>query len=249
MFLGHFAVGLAAKRVAPTVSLGTLFLAAQLVDLLWPLFLLAGLEHVRIDPGNTAVTPLDFYDYPITHSLVGSLGWSLLAGGAYFALRRNARSALVVAAAVASHWLLDVVSHRPDMPVFLSGPLVGLGLWRSLGATVVVELGMLAAGLFVYVRTTRPRDRVGSIALAVLVAFLLVIYVGNVLGPPPPSELAIAVAGNAGWLLVLWGAWIDRHRSAAVAAERAEQSGTSDLVRDAGVPLTTAARSRFYRGP
>src|SRR3989339_132004 len=121
MFIGHYAVALAAKKGAPKVSLGTLFIAAQLVDLLWPLFLLLGLEHVRIDPGNTAFTPLDFYDYPITHSLVGAVGWSMLLGGVYYGFRRERKSAVVIGLVVFSHWILDLITHRPDLPLGLGG--------------------------------------------------------------------------------------------------------------------------------
>ncbi len=125
MFIGHFAVGFAAKRVAPRVSLGTLVLSVQLLDLIWPIFLILGIEHVRIDPGNTAFTPLDFYDYPISHSLVTAIGWGALVGIVYFVLRRYALGAWVLAAGVVSHWVLDVISHRADMrpvpevPVFV----------------------------------------------------------------------------------------------------------------------------------
>ena len=152
MFLGHIAVGLAGKRVAPAVSLGTWLAAVQLVDLLWPMFLLAGLEHVRIAPGITAFTPLDFYDYPITHSLVGSAMWAGLMGGVWLACGAAARTALLLFAGVLSHWVLDVVSHRPDVPVLPSGPYIGLGLWNSVTATLIVELAMFATGVELYTR-------------------------------------------------------------------------------------------------
>ena len=142
MFLGHFAVSFGAKKPAPAVSLGTMFLAAQFVDLLWPLFLLLGLEHASIEPGNTAVTPLDFYDYPFTHSLAGTLLWSCVLGLAYFAVKRNVRNAVAVGLAVSSHWFLDFLTHRPDLPLWFSGgPHVGLGLWNSVAGTVVVRWG------------------------------------------------------------------------------------------------------------
>jgi len=218
MFLGHFGVGLAAKRLAPGVSLGTLLLAAQLVDLLWPLLLLAGLETVRLDPGNTAVTPLDFVSYPFTHSLAGGVGWGLLLGVVYLAVRRSARGALVVALLVISHWALDFASHRPDLPLYPGGPKVGLGLWASLPATLAVELGLFAIGVALYVATTRPLDRGGRWGLAALVAVLLAIYGGALFGPPPPSEAAVAWVGLAAWLLPLAGVWIDRHRAVRSAA-------------------------------
>lgn len=213
MFIGHYAVGFAAKRAEPRVSLGTLMLAASFLDLLWPAFLLLGLEHVRIDPGNTPVTPLDFYDYPISHSAVWVLAWSALVALVWFSRHRLAQPAVLVGALVASHWVLDFLTHRPDMPIFPHGPYVGLGLWNSVVGTVVVEVGICAAGVFLYVRGTRPRDRAGTWALVAFVALLLAIYVANIFSPPPPGVRAIAWTGLAGgWLLVAWAYWIDRHR-------------------------------------
>ncbi|HEY7649779.1 MAG TPA: metal-dependent hydrolase [Methylomirabilota bacterium] len=213
MFLGHYAVGLAAKRVAPTVSLGTLFLAVQLADQLWPLLLLLGLEHVRIAPGATRMTPLDFYDYPISHSLLALVGWGFALGALHFAGRRRWREALILAAGVVSHWALDVLVHRPDMPVLPHGPRLGLGLWNSVGATVALELGFYGAGLAIYTATTRAADRTGRYALWSLVLLLLVVWVGAVFGPPPPNERALALSALALWLVVPWGYWIDRHRT------------------------------------
>ena len=213
MFIGHFGVGLAARKFAPKTSLGTLFLSVQLVDLLWPMFLLLGMEHVRIDVGNTVVTPLDFYDYPITHSLVGALAWAVVLGLVYFGLQRYPRGAWVVGAGVLSHWVLDAISHRPDLLLVPGGRTrVGLGLWNSLSATVVVEGAILFGGLALYLRSTTARDRVGHYALWSLMAFLVVLYVGNLWGPPPPSVNVLAIAGLAAWLFVAWGYWIDRHR-------------------------------------
>ncbi len=222
MFIGHFAVAFAAKQAAPRTSLGTLFLASQFLDLLWPLFLLLGLEHVRIDPGNTAVTPLDFHDYPFTHSLVTTMGWSLLVGACLFILRRDVHAALVAAFCVFSHWILDLVTHRPDLPLAPSSQLYfGLGLWNSLWATIVVETGLFAAGVFLYVRQTSSSNKAGSYALWTLIGFLLLIYAANLFGPPPPGEREIAVLGNAAWLLVLWGYWVDRNRQT---VERSDKS-------------------------
>src|SRR5512141_672663 len=144
MFLGHFGVALAAKRVAPGPSLGTLALAALLADGIWPVFMLLGLEKVEIVPGITAVTPLLFVSYPYTHSLVADVLWGALVAGAYFLRRRDRVGALWLAALVLSHWVLDFIAHRPDMPLWPGGPVVGLGLWYSVPATLVVELGLFA---------------------------------------------------------------------------------------------------------
>jgi hypothetical protein len=219
MFIGHFGVGFGAKAAAPRVSLGTLILAAQFVDLLWPIFLLLGLENVRIDPGNTAVTPLDFVRYPFTHSLVTGIGWGLLLGLAYLTLRRSARGAAVVGLAVVSHWVLDWISHRPDMPLYPGGPKVGLGLWNSVAATVAVEAAIFIVGVALYLHVTRARDRVGHWALWSLVVLLAVAYVANLTAPPPPSASALAWFGLGAWLFVPWGYWINRHRGVRGAAQ------------------------------
>lgn len=212
MFIGHHAAALAAKPLAPRVSLGVLFAATMGIDLLWPIFLLLGLEHVRIAPGITAFTPLDFYDYPITHSLLAVLGWSIAAAVVYWLFRRSWRDAIIVGAAVLSHWVLDFIAHRPDLPLWPTGPKVGLGLWNSIVGTVVIEVAMFLAGLALYLRATRARDRIGSIALWSLVVFLGIIYVANMTSPPPPNPRAIGFAGLAQWLFVPWAWWIDKHR-------------------------------------
>lgn len=213
MFIGHHAAGFAAKRLAPDVSLGTLFAATMWIDLVWPILLLAGVEHVRIDPGNTAFTPLDFTNYPITHSLLMVIGWSLAAAILYRVLRGSMRGAIVIGACVLSHWALDVVTHKPDLPLWPGGPKVGLGLWDSVPGTMLVELALFIAGLVLYLRTTVPRDRTGVIALWALVIFTLLIYATNITSPPPPSATMIGYVGLAAWLFIPWGLWIDRHRT------------------------------------
>ena len=123
MFIGHFAVAFGAKKYAPRVSLGVLFLACQLADIIWPNLVLLGIEKVEVEPGITAMTPLNFLYYPWSHSLVALLLWSVLFAVLYFVLRRSGtRAALVIAAVALSHWVLDVLTHRPDIPVTLNGP-------------------------------------------------------------------------------------------------------------------------------
>ncbi len=218
MFIGHLALGFAAKRAAPKVSLGTLFVAAQLVDMIWPIFLLLGLEHVRIAPGNTAFTPLDFYDYPWTHSLLAAVLWGALFAGVWYARKREAGTALLLAGLVVSHWVLDWVTHRPDLPLYPGGDLkVGLGLWNSVAGTLAVEGAMFAAGVAVYLKTTSALDKVGRYVTWSLIGFLVVAYALNATSPPPPSVEAIAWVGQAGWLLLLWAVWAERHRAPAAA--------------------------------
>lgn len=215
MFIAHFGVGLAAKKIAPQVSLGTLFLAAQFIDLLWPTLLLLGLERVRIAPGITAVTPLDFEHYPISHSLLAVLGWAVLVGALHFVLKRDRRAALILALLVVSHWLLDLVVHRPDLPLLPDeSTLVGLNAWSSLPLTLFLEFSIFAAGVWLYACATTALDAAGRWGFRGLVAFLALVYGGSVFGAPPPSVEAVAWAGQAQWLLVLWGYWVDGHRHA-----------------------------------
>lgn len=219
MFIGHFAVGFGAKSAAPKVSLGTLFLAAQFIDLLWPTLLLLGVEQVRIVPGATVVTPLVFDHYPVSHSLAAVLGWAVLVGGCHWFLKHNRVAAVVLGVLVVSHWVLDAIVHQPDLPLFPGGAtVVGLNAWSSLPATLIIEGCLFALGVWLYARATSPRDASGRWGFVALMLFLLGIYAGNLFGPPPPSTEAIAWLGHAQWLLVLWGYWIDRHRQAAVRA-------------------------------
>jgi hypothetical protein len=214
VFIGHIAVGLASKGAARKPSLGTYLAAVQFADLLWPIFLLLGLEKVAIAPGATAVTPLNFVSYPISHSLLADVGWALVFAGVYFILRKDSRGAILLGICVLSHWLLDAISHRPDMPLFPGGgPLVGLGLWNSVPATMLVEVSMLALGLLIYVRATEARDRTGSYAFWSFIVLLLIIYLANIFGPPPPSARALAIVGLAAWGFLPWAYWIDRHRT------------------------------------
>ncbi|MGE5168792.1 MAG: hypothetical protein ACM3JC_00330 [Rudaea sp.] len=217
MFIGHFGVALAVKRVAPGLSLGTTVLAAQWADALWPVLVLLGAEQVRIVPGITTVTPLDFVSYPYSHSLVADIGWAALFAVVYGVLRRDWRGAAWLAVLVMSHWVLDVVAHRPDMPTWPGGPRLGLGLWNSLAGTLLVEFALFGAGAWLYARATTPRDARGRVVYWALVVVLAAIYVASVFGPPPPSVTALAVTGILGWLFVAWGYWIDRHRAPEVA--------------------------------
>lgn len=213
MFIGHFAVGFGLKRSAPAVSLGTLMLGAQFIDLLWPTLLLLGVEHVELAPAGNG-PPLRFTDYPVSHSLLMVLVWAALFGGACYALRRSARGAIVCAVAVVSHWLLDLIVHHPDLPLAPGGEArLGFGLWSSLPASLAVELALFTLGVWLYASVTTARDAIGRWGFVGLVAFLLVIHAGNIFGAPPPSVAAVAWVGHAQWLLVLWGYWIDRHRA------------------------------------
>lgn len=216
MFIGHFALGFAAKKFAPRTSAGLLLAAPQVADALWPFFLLLGWEQVRIDPGNTRFTPLDFVSYPWSHSLLMLCVWATVFAGIYYAISRYRPGAVAIWICVVSHWVLDWVTHRPDMPLVPGGARYGLGLWNSVAGTMVVEILMFAIGVWMYARATRARDRIGRWAFVAYVVLLLVIYIADAFSPPPdnvPQLAWTAVAAVA--ILIPWAWWFDRHRSAA----------------------------------
>jgi hypothetical protein len=222
VFLGHFGAALALKRVEPKLSLGTLFLAVQLPDLLWGAFLLLGWERVRIDPGYTAVTPLQFISYPISHSLLGMTGWAVALAAAYYSwptrdTSRQWQAAALVGLAVVSHFLLDLLVHVPDLPLSGGSEVrLGLGLWNYPAATLLLELGALAAGVAVYAAFRSLRHPVRWARLTGLVTLLVVIYLLSFFGPPPPSVAAIATVDLAGLLLLAaLAAWADRRATPA----------------------------------
>lgn len=214
MFIGHFGLAFAAKRAAPRTSLGTTFVAAQLADLFWPIFLLVGAEEVRIKRASpNPFLTLDFVSYPWSHSLATELAAGAAFGALYFALTRYRAGAIVVGLLVPSHWLLDLVVHVPDLPLYPGGAgRFGFGLWHNPVATVVVELLVYLTGVVVYTRTTQAMDRIGRHGLWSLVIFLLALYAAS-FGPPPPSIKALAWTALIGWPLTAWPWWVDRHRS------------------------------------
>jgi hypothetical protein len=212
VFLGHLALGFAVKRATPRVNLATLFAAAEFPDLLWPVLVAAGIERVEIAPGITAFTPLDFVSYPWSHSLLLVALWGVMFGVVHFLRSRNGVAAIVLAALVLSHWLLDYVSHRPDMPIVPGGPRYGLGLWNSVPATIAVEGAIFIAGAWLYAQATRPRDGRGQFAFASLIGVLVLAYVGNVLAAPPSRDAIWSGALVGALLLLGWGAWTDRNR-------------------------------------
>ena len=177
MFVGHLAVALAAKKAEPRVPLGAAVAAAFGLDLLWPLLLLVGIESVRVDAGNTAFTNLAFDSYPWSHSLVVVVGWSGLAVLLGHRMCGSLRVGAVLGILVMSHWVLDVITHRPDLPVWPGGPVVGLGLWNSIPGTLLLEGMLLGGGLRLYVGSSSARDRIGRWALVALVAVTGLIWV------------------------------------------------------------------------
>jgi hypothetical protein len=216
MFIGHFGVGFGAKKALPAASLGTLFLACQFADLLWPTLVLLGVERVEIQPGATVMTPLNFVSYPYSHSLLALSVWGVLFGFIYVVVRRVRWTAgVTLALLVISHWVLDLVVHAPDLPLTPTGSTrLGFGLWNSMPGTIAAELIVFGVGTILYARTTVARDRIGSIGFWSLVGFLLLVGAANAFGPPPPSAMAVAWGAQSMWLLVAWAYWVDAHRMA-----------------------------------
>lgn len=213
MFVGHTAVALVARRRRPSVALGTFLMATFALDLIWPVLLLLGLEQVRIEPGTTPFTPLVFVSYPWSHSLVTAIGWGLLA--VTIARWRGVASgdALVIGLVVVSHWVLDFVTHIPDLPLVPGlSTRVGLGLWRSIPATLLVEGALYLVAIGYYVRAAHPRDRIGTLGLWSFLLVSALLWASGPVAPPPPSQTALAWSAMVSWALIAWGAWGDRHR-------------------------------------
>jgi membrane-bound metal-dependent hydrolase YbcI (DUF457 family) len=208
MFIGHYAIAFAARRPGNMPSLAVLFIAVQLLDLIWPILVLAGIETFRIQEGNTAMTPLDFTHYPYSHSLLMAVAWGVLFAFVYFLFTKNRNGALLLIPLVVSHWLLDFITHRPDLQLSpFSETRVGLGLWNSPTAGIALETAMFLVGIIVYYVKVKPKR---TIAFWSLVSLFLLFYFMNIFGPPPPSVQMVAWSANLMWLFVLWAFWLEK---------------------------------------
>lgn len=215
MVIGHFGVGFGAKKFAPKISLGTLFIAVQWADLLWPIMLLLGWEKITFNPGNPNF-PIDFVYYPITHSLLMGVVWGACFAALYWWVKKDLRSALILGFCVVSHWLLDLIVHAPDLPILPSdNNKVGLGLWNSPAATAIVEGLIFIIGLWLYLRATKAKNTTGKWSLWLLVILLVVNQVAGRLSPLPSSVQALGWAAQYQWIFVLLGYWVDHNRTAA----------------------------------
>lgn len=217
MFLGHFGVALGAKKAVSQTSLGTLLIAAQFADLLWPTLLLLGIEQVEIKPGDTKMTPLDFTYYPYTHSLLMEIVWGIIFGIVFWLIRKDMKGAIIISLCVVSHWMLDLIVHRPDLPLYPGGEIkVGFGLWNSPIATHVLEAIFFFGGLALYLRATKPKNKIGTWGLWTFIAFMILFYLISTYSPPPPSVASLAWMAQVQWVLVLWAYWFDKNRIASL---------------------------------
>lgn len=215
MFIGHFAVAFAAKKATPKISLGTLFLATLLLDLFCLAFLILGIEHVEYQPGNTAVTPIAFVHYPFSHSLLAAIIWATLFSLIYKKWQQGSAECVWLWLVVMSHWILDVISHGPDLALFPGGPIrLGLGLWNSLFATMAVEIlsFFLAVGLYLKMTRATTAKKMGTYGLWAMVVVLFVMYIAILFALPPPNTLLLFIAWIGQIVLVLWTFKIDRSR-------------------------------------
>lgn len=214
MFIGHFGVGLAAKGIDKKPSLGTYLMAAQFLDLIWPVFLILGLEKIKIEVGTTALSPVNFEYYPFTHSLGAVVLWGLLFALIYLIIKKNIKSSVIIFFLVISHWLLDFIVHTQDLPLLpWMKTKVGLGLWNSAGLSITIEILIFIVGAGIYIHKTHSKNEKGIIGIWSLLVFLLAMYFLNIFGPPPPSAEPVAYVGLAQWFLILWGYWADKNRT------------------------------------
>jgi hypothetical protein len=214
MFIGHYAIGFAAKKYAPQISLGWLFLAVQFLDLLWPSLLLIGIEKVDINNDQNQQTPFLFTSYPISHSLLMVLVWSLLFGLIYWLLKKNLQSAMILGLCVFSQWVLDFIVHYPDLPLYPGvSPKVGLGLWHLPVIENIVEFIMFIAGITIYLKLTAAKNKTGTYLIWALIILLVAAATANISGPPPTDVTAVAWGAQLLWIFVGLAFWADHNRT------------------------------------
>ena len=232
MFIGHYGVSFAIKAIDRSIPLWILFIAVQLVDVLWGVFVLTGIEKVRIVPGITATNPLDLYYMPYTHSLVGALFWSVFGVGVYWLmssrrenhpvaeaaprlLRKEGSflSALLIGLAVFSHWILDLIVHRPDLPLYDDTFKMGFGLWNFPAIAFGLEIILLFGGMLLYLRSTTAANAIGKFGIPILGLILIAAQSVIFFGAPPTSAAAAALMALISYLLFAGAIfWLERQR-------------------------------------
>ena len=208
MFIGHYGPAFAGAALEPKVKLWHMFAAVQLVDIAWAIFILAGIEHMRVIPGFTAANPFDLYHMPYTHSLVMSFVWAAAGAGAYFLIRRGAgrAAAIVVGLGILSHWFADLIVHTRDLELWIGGPKVGLGLWHYREVSLMVEIAVLVGGVFLYQQYTEPSHPVGEYSPGLFMGFMIALQAFNTFGPPPPGPMAAATTALLAYFALIGGA-------------------------------------------
>jgi hypothetical protein len=215
MFIGHYGVSFAAKAIKPSIPLWVLFLAVQIVDVFWAIFVLLGIEKVRIVPGITATNPLDLYYMPYTHGLITSLLWALGAAVIYRFSPGIGRwgTAALVGIAVFSHWVFDLLVHRPDLPLYDNSHKVGLGLWNFPAIAFSLEVALLLGGMYLYMKITRSVRRGGFFGMIVFGLIMIAVQLTVFFGSPPTSPTQVAVSALVSYFLFASIAfWLEQKR-------------------------------------
>jgi hypothetical protein len=218
MFIGHFGLSLAAKKAAPKVSLATLFIATQFVDLLWPFLLIFHVEKVAVVPGYTKTNAFEFLYFPYTHSLLMGVVWGAVIGGIYWLFKRDARGALVIALCVVSHWFFDLIVHTADLPLTPFGDYkVGFGLWNHVAFTLIIEFAIFFAGTYIYATFTKAKNKIGKWMLWTLIILLALVQLANTFGPAPGNSLMTLFVSfiTLMAIIIALAYWVDRNRAIA----------------------------------
>jgi membrane-bound metal-dependent hydrolase YbcI (DUF457 family) len=214
LFVGHYGVSFVAKAYRREIPLWLLFVAVQLIDVFWAIFVLFGIERVRIVPGYTASSPLDLYYMPYTHSLLGAALWSIAFGAlCVFIYRWNRAAGVIAGLAVFSHWVLDLFVHRPDLALYDSHMKMGFGLWNYKWPEFILEVLLLFIGIYLYMRSTRANGDLGRYGFVVFGIVMLAMQASQFYAPPPLSGNMVAMSALFAYaLFAAIAAWLERKR-------------------------------------